>query len=52
MVFNTSTEARDDAVAVEVGSAGWRALVSARPVRAAASGIVSESPPARAILFV
>lgn len=46
VVFNTSTEARDFNVAVEVGSAEWRALIGSCPARSAAPGAVSLSLPA------
>lgn len=46
VVFNTSTEARDVNVAVEVGSAEWRALIGSCPARSAAPGSVSVSLPA------
>jgi glycosidase len=46
VVFNTSTEARDVNVAVEAGSAQWRALIGSCPARSAAPGSVSVSLPA------
>jgi glycosidase len=46
VVFNTSTEARDVNVAVETGSAEWRALIGSCPARSAAPGSVSVSLPA------
>lgn len=46
VVFNTSTEARDVNVAVEAGSAEWRALIGSCPARSAAPGSVSVSLPA------
>ncbi|GAA0645526.1 alpha-amylase family glycosyl hydrolase [Brevundimonas lenta] len=50
VVFNTSTEARDVNVAVEIGSAQWRALLGQCPVRSAAPGSVSVSVPAMGYL--
>ena len=46
VVFNTSTEARDVNVAVEVRSAEWRALIGSCPARSAAPGSISLSLPA------
>lgn len=46
VVFNTSTEAREVNVAVEAGSAQWRALIGQCPARSAAPGAVSLSVPA------
>ena len=46
VVFNTSTEARNVNVAVEVGSARWRTLFGQCPARASAPGVVSVSLPA------
>ncbi len=46
VVFNTATESRDINVAVEVGSARWRALIGACPAVASAPGVVSVSLPA------
>ncbi|KQW82992.1 alpha-amylase family glycosyl hydrolase [Brevundimonas sp. Root1279] len=46
VVFNTSTEARDVNVAVELGSAQWRALLGQCPARSSAPGSVSVSVPA------
>jgi len=46
VVFNTSTEARTANVAVELGSAEWRALIGSCPARSAAPGSVSVSLPA------
>ena len=46
VVFNTSTEARDVNIPVEIGSTRWRALLGQCPARAAAPGAVSVSLPA------
>lgn len=46
VVFNTATEAREINIAVEIGSARWRALIGACPPRASAPGVVSVSLPA------
>jgi len=46
VVFNTSTEARQVNVPVEIGSARWRALIGQCPAAAAAPGAVSLSVPA------
>lgn len=45
VVFNTSTEARAVNVAVETGSAEWRALIGSCPARSPAPGVVSLSLP-------
>jgi glycosidase len=46
VVFNTSTEARQVNVPVEIDSTDWRAVLGACPARAAAPGAVSLSVPA------
>jgi len=46
VVFNTSTESRSVNVAVEVGSAEWRALIGSCPARGPTPGVVSLSLPA------
>jgi len=46
VVFNTSNEARTVNVAVEAGSAEWRALIGSCPARASAPGVISLSLPA------